>query len=168
MKRRFTRRARTRRDRGAALVEMAFVAPLLILFLIGTLQVGLVVIGNAAASNAAREGARAASIRYECADGNSGSQCTTTPTTNLAFIQAKVLAKLNGLVKTNTVIVTVKCRQNSATGAVVYCDRASAHPDFDIVEVTVQYRHIGATPFVADNLHTSIARSVILGSPVLS
>ncbi|MEY2419685.1 MAG: TadE-like protein [Actinomycetota bacterium] len=166
--RRFVAWARSRGDRGTALVEMAFVAPLLILFLIGTLQVGLVVIGNAAASNAAREGARAASIRYECADGNSGSQCTATPTTNFAFIQGKVLAKLNGLVKTNTVVVSVKCRQNSDTGPIVNCDRTSVHPDFDIVEVTVQYRHIGATPFVADNLHTSIARSVILGSPVLS
>jgi len=158
--------ARTRDDRGTAVIEMAFVGPLLILFLIGSLQVGLVVIGNAAASAAARDGARTASIHYECADNNSGSQCTTTPTTNLTTITNAVLARLNGLVKTSTVTVAVKCRQGSATGTIINCDRATVLPDVDIVEVTVQWKHIGGTPFVADNLHTSIARAVILGSPV--
>lgn len=160
--------ARTRDERGTTTMEMALVAPLLILFLIGSLQVGLVVIGNAAGSNAAREGARAASIRYECADNNAGTQCTATPTTNLSYITTKVLAKLNGLVQTSTVTVSVKCRQGSDSGTIINCDRATVQPDIDVVEVTVTYRHIGSTPFVADDIHTSIARSVILGSPVLS
>jgi Flp pilus assembly protein TadG len=154
-------------ERGTATVEFAFVAPLLVLFLIGALQVGLVVIGNAAASNAAREGARVASIKYECADGNTGEQCTATPTTNFATIQTAVMAKLNGLVKTNTVTVSVVCRSGGASGAVVNCDRTAVMADRDIVEVTVSYRHIGGTPYVADNVHTAVARSVILGAPVL-
>jgi Flp pilus assembly protein TadG len=165
---RFLAWARTRSERGTTTVELALIAPLLILFLISSLQVGLVVIGNAAGSNAAREGARAASIRYECADSNTGTQCTATPTTNLSFITTKVLAKLNGLVQTSTVTVSVKCRQGSDTGTIINCDRTSVQPDVDVVEVTVTYRHIGGTPFVADNVHTSTARSVILGSPVLS
>lgn len=162
---RFVERCRSRSQRGAVAVEMALVTPLLILFLIGSLQVGLVVIGHTAATNAAREGVRAASIHYECADQNAGTQCSATPTTNLALIQSKVFAQLNGLVQTSTVTVSVKCRQGGATGAVINCDRASVKPDTDIVEVTVNYRHIGGTPFVADNQHTAVARAVILGSP---
>ena len=41
-------------------------------------------------------------------------------------------------------------------------------PDTDVVVVTVQWRHIGATPYVADNLHTSTASAVIIGRPDLS
>jgi Flp pilus assembly protein TadG len=158
--------ARSRDDRGTGTVELAFVAPLLVLFLIGSLQVGLVVIGNSAASNAAREGARAASIRYECADGNTGTQCTSSPTTNLASITTAVMAKLNGLVKTSSVTVTVKCYSSDLVTQ-KNCDRNTVKLDTDVVEVTVKYRHIGATPYVADNLHTSTARAVIIGAPIV-
>jgi Flp pilus assembly protein TadG len=159
--------ARSRNDRGAAAVEMALVMPLLVLFLIGSLQVGLVVVGNSSATNAAREGARAASIRYECADNHSSTRCTANPSTNYTFIKNAVLAKLAGLVRANSVTVSVQCRQDSASGTVVLCERGYVDPDTDVVVVTVGWRHIGGTPYVADSVHTSIARAVILGRPDL-
>jgi Flp pilus assembly protein TadG len=165
---RVLRWARARGERGAAAVEMALVAPLLILFLIGSLQVGLVVVGNATGSNAAREGARKASIYYECADNHTSTRCPVTPSTNYNLIKNAVLAKLAGLVKTSTVTVAVECRSKSSTGAVITCEKGYVEEDTDIVVVTVTWHHIGATPFVADNAHTSIARSVINGRPDLT
>ncbi|MEY2469121.1 MAG: hypothetical protein QOF21_1819 [Actinomycetota bacterium] len=165
---------RFRGSRGVVAVELAIIAPLLILFLVGSAQVGLVVIGNAVGSNAAREAVRVASIRYECADRYPGSgkpltaRCTLNPSTDYNVIKAAVMAKLSGLVKTSTVTVIVKCRTGSATGPVVTCDKGLVHPDDDVVEVTVGWKHIGATPFVGNGGHTAIARSVIAGRPDLA
>ncbi len=156
-----------RNERGAVVVEMAFVLPLLFLFLIGSLQVGLVVVGSSSATNAAREGARAASIRYECADNHVSARCPVNPSTNYTYIKTKVVAKLVGLVKADSVTVTVQCRSRSATGSVITCERGHVDPDSDVVVVSVGWKHIGATPHVADNLRTSVARSVIVGRPDL-
>jgi hypothetical protein len=162
------RRLTNRGERGAVVVEMAFVLPLLFLFLIGSLQVGLVVVGNSSATNAAREGARAASIRYECADNHVSVRCPANPSTNYNFIKAAVHDKLVGLVKTDSVTVAVECRSRSAAGAVILCERGHVDPDVDVVIVTVGWRHIGATPHVSDTVHTSVARSTIIGRPDLS
>lgn len=159
---------RRRGERGVVVVEMAFVAPLLLLFLIGSLQVGLVVVGNSTATNAAREGARAASIRYECADNHLSSRCTANPSTNYTFIKNAVEDKLAGLVQAGSVTVAVECRAGSASGSVITCERGHVDPDTDVVVVRVGWRHIGATPYVADLVHTSTARSVIIGRPDLS
>ncbi|MBA2608899.1 MAG: pilus assembly protein [Actinobacteria bacterium] len=149
-------------------VELAIVAPLLILFLIGAGQVGLVVLGNSVGSSAARDGVRAASIRYECADNHTSALCTANPSPNSAVIKAAVMARLNGLVKTPTVTVSVVCRQGSSMGTVILCEKGVVVPDQDVVEVTVTWRHIGETRFVTDKVHTAVARSVINGRPDLS
>ena len=160
--------ARTRSERGNTAVEMALIAPLIILFLIGSLQVGLVVVGNATGSNAAREGARKASIYYECADNHTSTRCPVSPSTNYNLIKTAVMSKLTGLVKENTVTVAVECRSKSASGAVITCEKGYVEEDTDIVVVTVTWHHIGETPFVADNAHTSVARSTINGRPDLT
>lgn len=157
-----------RGSRGVVAVELAIVAPLLILFLIGASQVGLVVLGNSVGTNAARDGVRVASIRYECADNHLSTRCTANPSTDYGVIKAAVMQRLNGLVKTSTVTVGVLCRRASSTGAVISCEKGVAVPDEDIVEVTVTWRQIGATPFVGDNVHTAVARSVIAGRPDLA
>jgi Flp pilus assembly protein TadG len=54
-----------RRDRGQAAVELALGLPLLCLFLLGVVQVGLVVRDHLVAGLAAREAARAASVAAE-------------------------------------------------------------------------------------------------------
>jgi hypothetical protein len=130
--------------------------------------VGLVVIGSATASNAAREGARAAAIRYECADNHVSTRCPSNPSTNYTFVKNAVMNKLAGLVQQSSVTVAVVCRTASATGATKSCEKGVVTPDTDVVEVTVRWRHIGATPYIADTLHTSVARSVINGRPDLA
>ncbi len=161
-------RPRQGKERGAVTVELAFVAPMLLLFLIGSLQVGLVVLGNSAASNAAREGARAASIRFECADNHISVRCPANPSTNYTYIRGAVLGRLAGLVKTDSVTVSVLCRAGSASGTVITCEQGHVDPDTDVIVVTVGWRHIGATPYVADSEHSSVARAVVIGRPDLS
>jgi len=51
----------TRNQRGAALVEMALVVPILTILFLGTIQFGLVLREHQTVQNAAREGARLAS-----------------------------------------------------------------------------------------------------------
>ncbi|MEY2397280.1 MAG: hypothetical protein QOJ00_454 [Actinomycetota bacterium] len=157
-----------RGSRGAVAVELAIVAPLLILFLIGAAQVGLVVLGDSVGTNAARDGVRVASIRYECADNHLSTRCTSNPSTDYGVIKAAVTARLNGLVKGGSVTVAVACRRGSSTGPVISCEKNVATPDEDVVEVTVNWRQIGTTPYVTDRVHTAVARSVIAGRPDLA
>ncbi|HVT77521.1 MAG TPA: TadE/TadG family type IV pilus assembly protein [Acidimicrobiales bacterium] len=157
-----------RDDRGATAVEMAFVLPMLVLFLIGSLQVGLVVVGGSAASNAAREGARKAAIYYECADNHVSARCSATPSTNYNLIKSAVMAKLAGLVNSSTVTVSVACHADGATGAVVTCEKGYVTEGSDVVTVTVTWQHVGATPYVTRTTHTSVATSVIIGRPDLT
>ncbi len=59
----------TKRDRGASLVEAAFVLPLLIGLAIGISEVGFLVIDYLTVSNSAREGARTGSAAADYDDG---------------------------------------------------------------------------------------------------
>lgn len=56
------RRWNRERSRGQALVEVALVAPLFFLLVFGTIDIGRVIWANDAVANAAREGARYASV----------------------------------------------------------------------------------------------------------
>ncbi|HVE94374.1 MAG TPA: TadE/TadG family type IV pilus assembly protein [Acidimicrobiales bacterium] len=157
-----------RNERAAVTVEFAFVAPLLLLFLIGAVQVALVVIGNTVGSNAAREGSRTATIRYECADNHVSARCPVTPSTNYGVVKAAVMARLAGLVKPSSVNVTVQCRKGSATGIVVLCERGTVKPDNDVVVVAVTWDHVGITAWAPGTTHSSTSRMVILGRPDLA
>lgn len=59
---------RGRRERGVVLVEAAFVFPLLILFFLGVVDIGLWVFQTTQASGAARDGARVGILTYRQAD----------------------------------------------------------------------------------------------------
>jgi uncharacterized protein (UPF0333 family) len=69
------------RDRGQAMVEFAVVLLPLLVVIVGIVQFGLILGANVSLTNAAREGAREATIyRYNAANGNAGegvSRCTT-------------------------------------------------------------------------------------------
>lgn len=52
-------------ERGAVAIEMAFILPLLLLILIGTIEFGRVLNIQVSMSQAAREGARYAAIHYK-------------------------------------------------------------------------------------------------------
>ena len=62
MKSKIVRWAKRSRDRGAAAVEMALVLPVLLLVLGGIVDLGRAMYGQIIVSNAAREGARMASL----------------------------------------------------------------------------------------------------------
>ena len=62
-----------RRDRGQALVEVALVAPLFFLMFFGIIDLARVIWANDVVANAAREGARFASV-------NAGDPSRTSPT----------------------------------------------------------------------------------------
>lgn len=157
-----------RSERAAVTVEFAFVAPLLMLFLIGAVQVALVVIGNTVGSNAAREGSRTATIRYECADNHVSARCPITPSTNYGVVKAAVMARLAGLVQPSSVNVTVTCRRGGPAGPVVLCERDNVKPDNDVVEVAVTWDHVGVTAWAPGTTHSSTSRMVILGRPDLA
>jgi Flp pilus assembly protein TadG len=63
-----TRHPRTRRSRGAALVEAALVLPLLMTVVLGFFDFGAWELQSTQAASAARDGARVAILRYKQAD----------------------------------------------------------------------------------------------------
>ena len=90
------------------------------------------------------------------------------PSTNYNLIKSAVMAKLNGLVEERHRDRDGRVPLEAATGALITCEKGYVEPDTDIVVVTVQWRHVGGTPYIADNVHTSVARSVINGRPDLT
>src|SRR6266446_5484485 len=78
-----------RKQRGAALVEMVMILPVLTILFLGIVQFGLVLREHQIVQNAAREGARLSSMpKYNI----SAFDSTTTPT------DAQVRAKIQNLV----------------------------------------------------------------------
>lgn len=59
---------RRKNERGASMVEFAIILPLLMLILIGIIDMGRLLLAQAMVTNAAREGARMAALRYTGAD----------------------------------------------------------------------------------------------------
>ena len=145
-------------EAGTTLVEFAFVFPILALLMFGLADLCLVLIGNSVGSNAAQEGARVGILEYEDAD-TSGSATNTR-------IVAAVNAKLAGLVRGGAVdAVEVRCYNgDTATPVLVSCELVDVTRG-DLIEVLVRWKHIGATPFVANLTHSDRARMVILGKP---
>lgn len=154
-------------EAGATIVEFAFVFPVLIFTMLGLADVGLIVVGNAVGSNATREGARVGIIDFECADMGPG--CTDP--SNAGAVKAAVRAKLAGLVRgVDDTKITIRCRKE-ATGTVIPCRGGPAANevalDNDQIEVVLEWRHIGASPFVTNLTHTDSARMTIVGRPEL-
>jgi len=80
------RKARVRQGRGGsrgqALTEFALVLPIFFVLILGTLDVGRVVLANDMVANVAREGARYASVHGATpagCDGSAQRPCATTP-----------------------------------------------------------------------------------------
>src|SRR5207237_9935455 len=89
-------------ERGATIVEAAFVIPLLFLFIFGLIDVGLWEYQGSQASAAARDGARVGILRYLSAD--------TTGSANNTAISNAVAARLGG----QAYNLTVTCLQEGA------------------------------------------------------
>jgi Flp pilus assembly protein TadG len=84
-------RSDDRRERGAALVEFAFVAPILFLLLFGIVEFGMAFNDYIAVRNGSREGARAAVVN----DVDSAPSCTITGAPGNAATRAIVCKTKN-------------------------------------------------------------------------
>ncbi|QGN56704.1 TadE/TadG family type IV pilus assembly protein [Nostocoides sp. HKS02] len=85
---------RHRRERGAAAVEMAIVLPLLLLITGGIVDLGRMYLGEILVTNAARDGARMASLKaYPVSDIVTRAQSATSGIT--PFVAASVTVTVN-------------------------------------------------------------------------
>jgi Flp pilus assembly protein TadG len=94
------RRLIRRRRRGQALVEFALVIPIFLLMLFGIVDIGRLVYLNSTVSQAAREGARVASVEASWV-GSAASRCGTAGgpvcPTDLAELRTDVLDGVNNM-----------------------------------------------------------------------
>ncbi len=117
------------RERGAAALEFALVAPVLILMIMGMVDFGMVVNAQAVVANGARDGARVASLN--------GSEA------NARSAALKSTSSLGGTAPT----VAVQCftditAATACTGANYDAAKAAGY----IVRVTVTYSYTWITP----------------------
>jgi Flp pilus assembly protein TadG len=120
-----TRACRSRRSRGATILEAAFAIPIFLTMLLGFIDLGLGVFQTAQATSAAADGARTGIVNQTNAD-------VVGSPARLA-IEASVRARLVG----QTVdAITVECVDETAV--VVTCQNAD--PETDRLKVTVKWR----------------------------
>jgi Flp pilus assembly protein TadG len=111
---------RSRRDRGAALVEFALIMPLLFLLVAGTIDFGYMINRDTLINNAAREGAR---------------EGTVNP--NATAIESVVRSALSDLDQTK-LTVTVTCRKPDDSACTTFAADAKSG---GVAIVRVQYVH---------------------------
>lgn len=149
-----TRPTHPDRERGATLAEFAIVSVVAFLFIFGMLDMALIVLGNSVGSNAARDGARIGIVNFHAAD-VVGSSANTD-------IRSAVLSRLAGNIADTT--VTIACKGPDAAS-----DKSCAEDQIDvgrdIIEVRVQWKHKGTSPFVPVTTHSATSRMVISGPP---
>ena len=137
-------------ERGATIVEAAFVVPLLFLFIFGLIDIGLWEYQSTQASAAARDGARVGILRYLSADTNGSANNTA--------ISNAVAARLGG----QTYTLTVTCLHEGNTTSRP-CDGAVL-VDQDRIKVVVTWQHASLTyvgQFVAGNSQTVTGSAVM-------
>jgi hypothetical protein len=151
-----------RHDRGALIVEFAFVAPLLFAVLFGFVEVGLLVLGSSVGTNAAREGAREGILQYLDADEPASS--------SHAAIEDAVRARLAGLVDEDRVEVTVRCLdydevRAGAADPVKDCEATGDDgvvAGRDLLEVAVRWRPVALTGFISPTVRIDRARMTVV------
>lgn len=161
---------RAHREEGATLVEFAIVTSVTFLLLFGMADMALILLGNSAGSNGARDGARVGIINYEFADAP-GSHLDHTGATvdNYQAIVDAVSKRLAGTISSPT--VAVRCLDNhTAPGTLTTepCRFGTVVLDQDLIEVKLTWVHRGSSPFVPVTTHSQTARMVISGAPDLS
>ena len=137
-------------ERGATIVEAAFVIPLLFLFIFGLIDIGLWEYQGSQASAAARDGARVGILLYLSAD--------TTGSANNTAISNAVAARLGG----QSYNLTVSCL-NEGNSTAKACD-SGVLVDRDRIKVVVTWQHPSLTyvgQFVAGNSQTVTGSAVM-------
>lgn len=152
------RRLRCRDDRGATILEFAIVAPIVLLLMFALADFSLIELGDSVGSNAAREGARTGIIDF------ANAQNPADAGGNYAKIAAAVNARLVGLVK-GTPTVTVRCLKSDGVTALADCAQSTVTIGSSLIQVSVSWAHVTATPFLANNTKTDVATMTIIGAP---
>jgi Flp pilus assembly protein TadG len=119
------------RERGAAAVEFALVLPILVIILLGIVDFGLEINSQAIVANAAREGARVASL------GGTSGEATTAA--------SNAVSSLLNVSPTNPTI-EVTCR--TADGANCASSYDTSRESGGTVRVTVNYTYTWISPAV--------------------
>ena len=141
-------------DRGAMLVEAAFVFPLFITLLFGIIDIGMAEFQTSQATAAARDGARVGILNYLNADVSGSSD------------QQAIITQVNARLAGQAATITVSCI-NGLTGSTAL-DCSSAIPDQDRIRVTVSWSYSALTPVMASMGPKTIsgtATMAVLGEP---
>jgi TadE-like protein len=160
--RRYLARRRARGDRGAVVIEFAFVVPIFFLLVLGLADFALAELSDTAGSNAAREGARVGILYYDGAH--------TVGSANYDKISAAVAKKLANNVK-GAPTVTVRCLNSDGTpraggGSCSTVSGDQIEPGKDLIEVSVRWtRKGGFTGFIGSGTRTDKALMRIVGKP---
>jgi len=136
-------------DRGAVIVELAIVIPVLLLFVFGLIDVGLLAFGRTQSAAAARDGARAALVDFD--------QVDIVGSANNARVKAAATAHLD----VRSPAVAVRCL-NSAGGAIA-CSTATA--TVDRVELTVSWDRSSITfvgAIIGQSQHISSTAAMVV------
>ncbi len=164
-----SRRRWGKSERGAVIVEVALVIPVVLLLILALCDFALAELSDSAGSNAAREGARVGILYY---DGAAGSTASSPPPTspNFTKIVNAVSAKLGGNVK-GTPVVTVRCLNPDSTprlgsGSCSTSGTSTVRAGRDFIEVTVLWtRKGGFTGFVGSTTRSDKSIMRIVGTP---
>ncbi len=164
-----------RRKNGQGLVEFALVIPIFLLLLFGLIDVGRLVYMNSVLSQAAREGARVASVEASWM-GSSDPSCGSTGgpvcPANLAALKADVTAAANRMVAPFGTIATVyiSCDPQgsapSGSWTTASCSsNAPGAPNYDVVSVRVLLTFRPITPIassIVGNVTTSGSATMVI------
>ena len=155
---------RRRWAQGQGLVEFALVLPVFLLLLFGLIDVGRLVYMNSVLSQAAREGARLASVEASWL-GSSDPSCGTTGgpvcPANLAALRADVTAAANRMVapfgSISTVYISCDPQGSAPSGNWTTASCASntpGAPNYDVVSVRVVLTFKPITPIASSIVST--------------
>jgi Flp pilus assembly protein TadG len=137
------RAQRSRRERGAALIEFAIILPLLCALIFGIIDFGFMVNRDTLINNAAREGAREGTLNPVEAD-----------------IRAVVLSSLGSL-DPSDITVTITCRRASGTACAGSFDAQAESGGVVIVDVSYAYTWITPVPALFGiSSNTSLQKTV--------
>lgn len=126
------------RERGSAAVEFALVLPILVMILMGIIDFGMVTNAQAIAANAARDGARVASL-----GGSSSDACQAA----LSASKSLVGFTSTGDCSTSMPAVAIACKTAAGAACAGSYDTSREIGGMVIVTVTYTYRWISPAVF---------------------
>ena len=140
------RRAAPRSERGSVLVEAALVMPLIVLFMLGAVDLGMWVLQTTQAGSAARSGARIGILHYRLADqtGSTDEASIRAAVTRDATTDAAVTVVIRCVGPGSTTVLPGGCQSAS----VVSPDRIMVKVSWNRPSLTFLTMPFGATQTV--------------------